>query len=323
MELYVFECTRSYRSAEKEKRQARIVNVLDLVGHTPLLELRRFGENPEGVSLFGKAEFLNPSGSVKDRAVKAMVQHGRAEGLLGPGKTLIDATSGNTGIAYAMLGAALGFPVKIYLPANANRERKRMLAIFGAEIVETDPLESSDGAYLAAKAEAQAHPDKYFYPDQYNNDQNWKAHYTGTACEIWEQTAGKITHFISVTGTSGTFIGTSRRLKEFSPEIQCVLVQPDSPIHGIEGTKHLASTLVPGFFDPNLADRTIEVSTVEAYIAARRLALTEGIFTGVSAGANLAAGAKLCRRLPAGSVAVTILCDTGNRYLSDDFWGEP
>ncbi|MDR0525321.1 MAG: cysteine synthase family protein [Spirochaetaceae bacterium] len=296
------------------------MHMMDIVGNTPLIELRHFPDIPEGVSLFGKAEFLNPSGSVKDRAVKAMVEQGIASGRLAPGKTLIDATSGNTGIAYAMTGAVLGFPVKIYLPANANRERKRMLKIFGAETVETDPLESSDGAYLAAKAEAEAHPEKYFYPDQYNNDENWKAHYTGTAVEIWEQTQGKITHFISITGTSGTFIGGSRRLKEFSHRIRCVLVQPDSPFHGIEGTKHLASTLKPGFFDPALADETVEVSTEEATVAVRALARSEGIFAGLSAGANLAAALKVCRTLPKGSLAATILCDTGNRYLSEEFW---
>ena len=295
-------------------------SLLDLVGNTPLIDLTKFASLPEGVALFGKAEFLNPSGSVKDRAVKAMIEQGIASGELREGKTLIDATSGNTGIAYAMFGAALGFRVKIYLPANANSERKRMLKLFGAEIIETSPLESSDGAYLAARDEAAARPDQYFYPDQYNNEENWKAHYRTTAAEIWEQTGGRVTHFISGAGTSGTFTGTSRRLKTLSAAFSCVLVQPDAPFHGIEGTKHLASTLKPGFFDPDLPDQTIEVSTEAAYETARCLALKTGVFAGISTGANLAAALELCRTLPSGSAAVTVLCDTGSRYLSDEFW---
>ena len=300
--------------------RAKTSSLLDLVGNTPLIDLTEFAPLPEGVSLFGKAEFLNPSGSVKDRAVKGMIEQGIATGELREGKPLIDAPSGNTGIAYTMFGAALGFPVKIYLPANANSERKRMLKLFGAEIIETSPLESSDGAYLAAREEAVAHPDRYFYPDQYNNEENWKAHYKTTAKEIWEQTAGRISHFISGAGTSGTFTGTSRRLKELSREVSCVLVQPDGPFHGIEGTKHLASTLKLGFFDPDLADQTIEVSTEAAYETARCLALKAGVFAGISTGANLAAALELCRTLPRGSVVVTILCDAGSRYLSDEFW---
>jgi cysteine synthase B len=249
-----------------------------------------------------------------------MILGALAEGTLVPGKTIIDATSGNTGIAYAMMGAALGFPVKLFLPAHVSMERKGIIRHYGAEIVETSPLEGSDGAYLAAREEAEAHPEKYFYPNQYNNPANWKAHYAGTGVEIWEQTQGRVTHFICGMGTSGTFMGTSRRLKELNPAITVIAVQPDSPFHGIEGTKHMASTIKPGFYDEKQADRFIEVHTEQAYTMARRLAQEEGIYTGVSSAANVFAALILGETVPASSVVVTILCDTGTRYVSDSFW---
>ena len=301
------------------------MNILDLVGNTPLLELSKISlaagkSRPAGISLYAKAEFCNPSGSVKDRAAKAMLLGGLADRTLGPGKTIIDATSGNTGIAYAMMGAALGFPVKVFLPANASAERKGIMRQYGAEIVETSPLEGSDGAFLAAREEAASHPEKYFYPNQYNNDANWKAHYQGTGPEIWEQTQGKLTHFICGMGTSGTFMGTARRLKELNAAVSVIAVQPDSPFHGIEGTKHMASTIKPGFYDENQGDVVLEVNTEEAYGMARRLAREEGIHAGVSSAANVLAALKLAETLAAPQVIVTILCDTGMRYVSEPFW---
>ncbi|MDR2759371.1 MAG: PLP-dependent cysteine synthase family protein [Spirochaetaceae bacterium] len=303
------------------------MNILDLVGNTPLLELSKISlragkPRPSGVSLYAKAEFCNPSGSVKDRAAKAMLLEGVAQGKLGLGKTIIDATSGNTGIAYSMMGAVLGFPVKVFLPANASAERKGIMRQYGAKIVETSPLEGSDGAYLAALQEAKAHPEKYFYPNQYNNDANWKAHYQGTGREIWEQTRGELTHFICGMGTSGTFMGTSRRLKELNAAITVIAVQPDSPFHGIEGTKHMASTIRPGFYDENQAGAFLEVNTEEAYHIARRLAREEGIHVGVSSAANVLAALKLAETLISPAMIVTVLCDTGMRYVSDQFWNE-
>jgi cysteine synthase B len=237
-----------------------------------------------------------------------------------PGKTIIDATSGNTGIAYAMIGAALGYSVKIYLPANASIERKGIMRHYGAEIVETSPLEGSDGAYLAAKEDVAARPEKYFYPDQYNNDANWKAHYNSTGREIWEQSGGELSHFICGMGTSGTFMGTSRRLKELNPAIRVIAVQPDSPFHGIEGTKHMASTIKPGIYDEKQPDAFLEINTEEVYNLARRLAAEEGIYAGVSSAANVLGALKLAETLSAPAVIVTILCDTGTRYVSDHFW---
>jgi cysteine synthase B len=297
-----------------------MMNILDLVGNTPLLELKKIAQDMPGISLFAKAEFCNPSGSVKDRAAKAMILSGLEQGTLVPGKTIIDATSGNTGIAYAMIGAALGYPVIIYLPANASRERKRILKNYHAEIVETSPLESSDGSFLAVKAEAAKNPDRYFFPNQYNNDANWKAHYNSTGVEIWEQTRGAVTHFITGMGTSGTFMGTARRLKDYNKNIGVHAVQPDSPFHGIEGTKHMGSTIKPGFYDEKAPESFVEVNTEEAYAMTRRLAREEGIFVGISSGANVLGAIQLGRTLPKGSVVVTVLCDSGSRYISDSFW---
>jgi cysteine synthase B len=295
---------------------------MDIVGNTPLLALDRIAAEVPGLTLLGKAEFLNPSGSVKDRPARAMILEGVDRGALTPDKTIIDATSGNTGIAYAMLGAALGFGVRLYMPANTSLERKSLMRNFGALIVETDPLEGSDGAYLAARAEADAHPERYFYPDQYNNPANPLAHYNSTAPEIWEQSAKRVTHFISVMGTSGTFMGVSRRLKEFNPGLRAVVVQPDSPFHGIEGTKHLQSTIQPGIFDGSLVDETVTVSTEEAYAMTRRLTREEGICAGISSGANVRAALTLAQKLPPASVVVTMLCDSGSRYLSEALWRE-
>ncbi|MDR1949611.1 MAG: cysteine synthase family protein [Spirochaetaceae bacterium] len=299
------------------------MNILDLVGNTPLIELKRISREAEGVELYAKAEFCNPSGSVKDRAAKAMIRKGIESGALDRGRAIIDATSGNTGIAYAMIGAALGFPVILYLPANASRERKRIIKSYNAVIRETSPLESSDGAFLAVQEAVAAEPERYFYPNQYNNDANWLAHYETTGPEIWEQTGGRVTHFICGMGTSGSFMGTSRRLKDYNRDIRVVAVQPDSPFHGIEGTKYMGSTIKPGFYDETWPDGFMEVNTEQAYAMTRRLAREEGLFVGVSSGANVLAALGLARTLPGGSVVVTLLCDSGSRYLSESFWEGP
>jgi cysteine synthase B len=299
-----------------------LARILDLVGNTPLIDLTRVTLPVGHVRVAAKAEFFNPSGSVKDRAAKAMMLAGIRSGALAPGRTIIDATSGNTGISYAMIGAALGFRVKLFMPSNASSERKRIIRSYGMEIVETSPLEGSDGAFLAARAETENHPDAYFYPDQYNNPENPKAHYDTTGVEIWNQSEGKVTHFITGMGTSGTLMGASRRLKEYSPAVKIAAVQPNSPFHGIEGTKHMASTIKPGIYDESAAAEIVRVSTEEAYEMARRLAREEGVFVGVSSGANVAAALKLASTLPEGSYVVTVLCDQGTRYLSDHFWEE-
>ncbi|MBA3600826.1 MAG: cysteine synthase family protein [Acidobacteria bacterium] len=293
------------------------------IGNTPLFRLRRITKDlPENIEIYAKAEHLNPGGSVKDRAALAMILAGELDGKLTKGKTILDATSGNTGIAYAMIGAARGYQVVLALPKNASVERKRILRFYGAEIIETDPMQGTDGAQITAKELAAAHPEKYFYSDQYNNDANWQAHYQTTAPEIWRQTAGKTTHFVAGLGTTGTFIGTSRRLKEFNPEIQTISMQPDSPLHGLEGMKHLETAIVPGIYDANVADEAVEVTTEDAQGMTRRLAREEGLFVGVSAGANVFAALRLARKLKGNAVIVTILCDGGGKYLSEDFWNE-
>src|SRR6266496_1975932 len=266
------------------------------IGRTPLLRLLpRSGELPDGVGLFAKAEHLNPGGSVKDRAALSMILAGETNGRLRPGMTILDATSGNTGIAYAMIGAARGYRVKVCLPTNASVQRKRILRRFGVEIVETDPMLSTDGAQLLAREMFEGDREHYFYPDQYNNEANWRAHYEGTAVEVWEQTAGRVTHFLAGLGTSGTFVGTTRRLKEFNPAIQGISMQPDSPLHGLEGLKHMATAMVPGIYDATLADGNIEVATDDAEQMVRRLAQEEGLFVGPSSGANVFAAMKLAR----------------------------
>ncbi|MDR1816435.1 MAG: cysteine synthase family protein [Clostridiales Family XIII bacterium] len=298
-------------------------SVLDAIGNTPLIELVSIVRGRRDVKILCKAEFLNPSGSVKDRAAKAMILAGIEHGLLKHGMSIIDATSGNTGISYAMIGASLGYRVVLYMPANTSIERKKLIGYFGAEIVETDPLAGSDGAFLAVREAVRKNPKLWFYPDQYNNPGNSQAHYEGTGVEILAQTGGAVTHFVSVAGTSGTFSGTAQRLKEEKPDVYAVLVQPDSPFHGIEGTKHFDSTILPGIFYASLADETMEISTERAYEVTRMLAAEEGLFVGVSSGANVAAAMRLAQNVPAGSVIVTTLCDSGARYLSEHFWNPP
>ncbi len=284
------------------------------IGNTPLIRLRNISRDlPPGVKLLAKAEHLNPGGSVKDRAALWMILEGERSGRLQPGMTILDATSGNTGIAYGMIGSARGYPVTICLPKNASARRKRILRSFGVELIETNPLQSTDGAQLIARELSTTEPQKYFYPDQYNNAANWRAHYESTAPEIWEQTEGGITHFIAGLGTSGTFMGTSRRLKEFSPAIRAISMQPDSPLHGLEGLKHMATALVPGIYDRKLADGNVEVSTEDGQAMARRLAQEEGLLVGASSGANVFAALQLALSVPKGSVVVTILCDGGER----------
>ena len=291
------------------------------IGNTPLLHLRRVAQDLEPrVELYAKAEYLNPGGSVKDRPALAMIRDGEASGRLYPGKVILDATSGNTGIAYAMIGAARGYEVTLCLPANASEERKRILRIFGAQVIETDRLQGSDGAQAVAREMAAKDPEKYFYPDQYNNNANWLAHYDTTALEIWDQTKGAVTHFVAGLGTCGTFTGVGRRLRELNPSIQLISMEPDSPIHGLEGLKHLPTSKMPGIFDPSLADKTVEVATEEAQAMTRRLAREEGLFVGVSSGANVVAALDIARHLEPGALVVTILCDGGERYMSERFW---
>lgn len=295
------------------------MGVIDLIGNTPLLEIKNITKN-KNVRIFAKAEFMNPSGSVKDRAARAMILDGIRTGKLTKGKTIIDATSGNTGIAYAMLGASLGYGVKLCIPENVCAERKAMMKAFGAEIIETGRLDGIDGAYFKVQEIVQKNPDKYFYPDQYSNDENWRAHFCTTAPEIWEQTNKEITHFVAGTGTSGTFTGTSRGLKRYNKNIKAYIMQPDLPFHGIEGIKHLETTLRPQIFDESLCEGKIEISTEAAHEMSKRLAKEEGIFAGISSGANVAAAIRLAQNVPDGSVIVTVICDGGTRYFSSDIW---
>ena len=285
------------------------------IGHTPLIRLRRIGETlPSGVELYAKAEHLNPGGSVKDRPALEMILTGERAGKLQRGMSILDASSGNTGIAYGMIAAARGYSVTLCLPQNASRARKDILRKLGVTIIETDPLQSTDGAQLVAREMYSAAPEKYFYPDQYNNEANWRAHYQSTAPEIWEQTAGRVTHFITGLGTTGTFVGVTRRLKTFNPRLRAISVQPDSPLHGLEGMKHLETALVPGIYDMTLADQNVEVSTDEALQMVQRLAREEGLLVGPSSGANVFAALRLARALSGDAVVVTILCDGGERY---------
>jgi cysteine synthase B len=286
------------------------------IGNTPLLRLPRINAGmPSGVEIFVKAEHLNPGGSVKDRAALSMILEGERTGKLRPGMTIVDATSGNTGIAYAMIGAARGYPVTVCLPKNASLQRKHILGSYGVEVIETDQMLSTDGAQRIARELHAAQPEKYFYPNQYNNDANWLAHYETTANEIWNQSAGKVTHFLNGTGTSGTFVGTVRRLRELNPKLRAISMQPESPLHGLEGLKHMATATRPGIFDESLVDETIEVSTEDALAMKKQLAREEGILVGPSSGANVFAAQKLARSLRNPAVVVTILCDGGERYL--------
>jgi S-sulfo-L-cysteine synthase (O-acetyl-L-serine-dependent) len=302
-------------------------SVLDLIGNTPLLSFARVTESLAPARVFAKAEWYNPGGSVKDRAALAMILDGEKRGLLTRGKTIIDATSGNTGIAYAMIAAHRGYKVKLALPKNASRERKQCLHAYGAELILTDPQEGTDGAQRYVKQLVEAHPEEYFYPDQYNNNANWRAHYNTTAMEIWRQTDGQITHFVAGVGTSGTFMGVTRRLKELNPEIQCISMQPDSPLHGLEGLKHMPTAIVPGFYDASVADEQVEVATEDAQQMVVRLAREEGLLVGVSSGANMVAAMQVAERVRARSrgrepVIVTIFCDSAAKYMSESFWYE-
>jgi S-sulfo-L-cysteine synthase (O-acetyl-L-serine-dependent) len=297
---------------------------LERIGNTPLLRLERLAREFPNVELLGKAEWYNPGGSVKDRAAYNIVKEAWRSGRLSSGKTLLDSTSGNTGIAYAMIGAAQGFRVTLCMPENVSIERKRILFAYGADIVYTDAADGSDGAIHKARELSAREPEKYFYADQYSNDANWQAHYHGTAEEIWQQTEGRITHFVAMLGTSGTFMGTSRRLKELNREIRSISLQPDSPFHGIEGAKHMASAMVPRIYDPALADEDMGIATEDAYAHAIRAAREEGLLVGISAGAAIAGAIEVARRLPHNqeAVIVTIMPDSGDKYLSERFWTE-
>jgi cysteine synthase B len=300
--------------------------MLDLIGNTPLLSFAKLAARVAPVRVLAKAEWYNPGGSVKDRAALSMILDGEQRGLLTKNKTILDATSGNTGIAYAMIAAERGYKVKLALPANVSAERKQTLLAFGAELILTDASESTDGAQRHVKKLYAANPEKYFYPDQYNNDANWKAHFETTGKEIWNQTAGQVTHFVAGMGTSGTFMGVTRRLKQFNPAITCISMQPDGPLHGLEGMKHMPSAIVPGIYDPQLADEQIEISTEDAHRMVVRLAREDGILIGPSSGANLVAAMKIAQRTKAAgqsdAVVVTIFCDSAAKYLSDRWWQE-
>jgi cysteine synthase B len=293
----------------------------DLVGNTPLLELSSISREVPGVRILGKAEWYNPGGSVKDRPALWMIRDGEKSGLLTPEKIIIDATSGNTGIAYAWIGAALGYKVKLCMPKNASEERKKILRAYGVEVVLTDPGEGSDGAIREARRLYAEDPERYFYPDQYKNPANPRSHYESTAPEIWEQTDGEVTHFVAGLGTSGTFVGTATRLREYNPEIKVVSFEPDSPFHGLEGMKHMASAIVPEIYDPTIADQNFGTPTEDAYDMVKRLAREEGILVGISAGGAVATSLRVARELESG-VVVTVLCDSADKYLSESFWEE-
>jgi cysteine synthase B len=293
--------------------------VLDMIGRTPLVRLLRFERETPRVELYAKAEWQNPGGSVKDRAAARMILEGEASGLLTPQKTILDATSGNTGIAYAMVGAARGYKVKLCVPENASTERKLILRALGAELVMTNPLESTDGAIREARRLHASDPDRYFYPDQYNNEANWRAHYDTTAAEIIEQTSGRLTHFVAGLGTGGTFVGTGRRLRKFNPAITLISFQPNSAFHGLEGLKHMDSAIVPGIYDPTLADEDLRIDTERAYRMVRRLAREEGLLAGISSGAAVAAMLDVAQRIDHG-IIVTVFPDGAEKYLTESFW---
>lgn len=297
------------------------MRLLDAIGRTPLLDLPRIASSVPGVRLLAKAEHRNPGGSVKDRPARAMIVDGISRGALSGGQVILEATSGNTGIADAMIGSALGFRVTLCVPGNVSAERRAILAAYGAELVLTDPLEGTDGAIRRARALAAERPDLYFYPDQYTNPANWRAHFETTGPEIWEETGGRLTCFVAGLGTSGTFMGVTRFLRKMDPSIRCVSVEPDGPLHGLEGMKHMASAMVPAIYDPSLADARREVATEDAREMCRRLGREEGLFVGPSSGANVTAALAVARELDgAPATIVTILCDGGDRYLHADFW---
>ena len=298
--------------------------LVERIGNTPLMRLERVGREFAPIEFYAKAEWHNPGGSVKDRPALSMIQAGEQSGALQPGKSILDATSGNTGIAYAMLGAALGYAVKLCLPASASEERKRILHAFGAELVITPGDEGSDGAIRRVRELYAKDPERYFYPDQYSNPANWRAHYRTTAEEIWAQTDGRITHFVAGLGTSGTFVGTARRLKEHNPAIRCISLQPDGPFHGLEGWKHMPSAIVPKIYDPGVADGNLEIETEDAYYLAMRMAREEGLLVSPSAAAALTGCFRVAASVPRGerAVFVTIFPDSGDKYLSERFWQE-
>ena len=306
-------------------QQQGATNVVDLIGDTPLVRLRSFERACPGVELYAKAEWQNPGGSVKDRPAARMIAEGIAQGALTDDKTLLDATSGNTGIAYAMIGAAAGHRVKLCVPTNVTPERKKILGAYGADLVYTDPMDGSDGAILEARRLYAESPEEYFYPDQYNNDANWQAHYEGTGREIIDQTQGRVTHFVAGLGTSGTFMGVSRRLRDFTRQqnrsVTVVSVQPDGPLHGLEGLKHMETAIVPGIYDAELADQDLRVDTEESYRMVRQLASDEGLLVGPSSGAALVACLRVAAEIDEG-VIVTIFCDGGEKYLTQRFWDE-
>ncbi|HWE51431.1 MAG TPA: cysteine synthase family protein [Bryobacteraceae bacterium] len=306
--------------------KARMANdLIGNVGNTPLLRIAKVASEYPGVEIYAKAEYFNPGGSVKDRAALNMILEAEKSGKLKPGKILIDATSGNTGIAYAMICAAKGYKVKLCLPQNASIERKRILKAYGVELVLTPADEGSDGAIRAVREIVAADPDRYFYSDQYNNDANWQAHYNTTGREIIEQTGGRITHFVALLGTSGTFMGNSRRLKHDLPHVECISAQPSVGFHGIEGTKHMPSAIVPGIYDPNLADRNLSIETEDCYRMVKRMAREEGMLVGISGAGNVVAALTIARELHEQGkpgVIVTILCDSADKYLSEHFWNE-
>ena len=309
----------------RPNRAPLTTSLLDQIGNTPLLRLAKLDAELSGVEIYAKAEFLNPGGSVKDRAARNMVEDGERTGRLGHNRVLLDATSGNTGIAYAMIGAIKGFKVKLCLPENASHERKQILKGYGAEMVFSDPGEGSDGAIRLCRELYEADPDTYFYPDQYNNPANWKAHFDGTALEIIEQTTGGITHFVASMGTSGTFTGNSRRLKRDVPGVTCISAQPSSGFHGLEGLKHMPTAIVPGIYDPKLADDNLWIETEDAYRMTRWLGRHEGLLVGMSSGANVHAAREVGRRLVKEGrrgVIVTVLADGATKYLSEAFWDD-
>ncbi len=299
-------------------------SLLERIGNTPLLRLERVGSEFPNIQFFGKAEWLNPGGSVKDRPALSMIRAGLASGQLSTGKTIVDATSGNTGIAYAMIGAVLGYPVKLFLPNSASQERKRILAAYGAKLVMTPGDEGTDGAIRRVRELVAANPHDYFYPDQYSNPANWQAHYHTTANEIWEQTQGEITHFVAALGTSGTFVGTTRRLRELNPAIRFVSLQPDGPWNGLEGWKHMPTALRPAIYDDTLADENLEVSTEQAYRMVKRLAREEGLLVSPSAAAALLGCFEVAKTIEPGKRAniVTVFADSASKYLSERFWDE-
>lgn len=296
-------------------------DVLSLVGNTPLLRIKRIGAEFPGVEFYAKAEWANPGGSVKDRPALNIILEAERAGLMSKEKVLVDSTSGNTGIAYAMVCAARGYRAKLFMPRNVSVERKRILNAYGAQIVFTSPMEGSDGAIRQVRKVVAENPGAYFYANQYDNPANWRAHFNGTGPEIFAQTGGRVTHFVAGLGTSGTFVGTSRRLKELDPNIRCISFQPDSPFHGLEGMKHMATAIVPGIYDANVADEDIAISTEESYAMTLRLAREEGLLAGVSAGAAMVAALAVAKKVQRG-VIVTIFPDSGDKYLSERFWDE-